>query len=220
MTGHEIAEMALLRLYEETGEREWLELANFFLDVRGTDPNTFALEENERRKSRGLSPLPVEGGRYTYYQAHMPVRRMKEAVGHAVRQMYLCSGMADAARINRDSEMEKACRRLWDSVVREKMYVTGGVGGTHVGEAFSRPFDLPSDTAYSETCAAVKALSIGCFSFPALRIPGRRVSLQADSPLYAPWQQEETRDTFFLLVPYFAWNNRGKGEMRVWLRAE
>ena len=153
--GHEIAEMALFRLYEATGEQEWLELANFFLDVRGTEPSTFALEENVRRRAKNQPELPVTAERYSYYQAHLPVRRQREATGHAVRQMYLCSGMADAARLNRDPEMREACLRLWESVTREKMYVTGGVGATHVGEAFSRPYDLPSDTAYSETCAAI-----------------------------------------------------------------
>ena len=153
--GHEIAEMALMRLYEETGEEQWRDLAKFFLDVRGTEPSTFALEENRRRASKGLPELPVSAERYEYYQAHMPVREMKEAVGHAVRQMYLCSGMADEARLCNDAEMEAACERLWQSVVRQKLYITGGVGGTHVGEAFSRPFDLPGDTAYSETCAAI-----------------------------------------------------------------
>ena len=153
--GHEIAEMALYRLYEETGEAEWKDLAQRFLDVRGTDPSTFALEENKRLKKEGKKELPVTAERYMYYQAHKPVRDMDEAVGHAVRQMYLCSGMADEARLTGDEAMLKACERLWRSTVNEKMYVTGGVGGTHVGEAFSRPFDLPSDTAYSETCAAI-----------------------------------------------------------------
>ena len=153
--GHEIAEMALMRLYEETGETQWRDLATFFLDVRGTNPSTFALEENVQRKKKGLPELPVTAERYVYYQAHMPVRDMKEAVGHAVRQMYLCSGMADEARLSDDPEMEAACERLWQSVVGQKLYITGGVGGTHVGEAFSRPYDLPADTAYSETCAAI-----------------------------------------------------------------
>ncbi|MBR1584990.1 MAG: glycoside hydrolase family 127 protein [Clostridia bacterium] len=153
--GHEIAEMALIRLYEETGEEQWLKMACFFLDVRGTEPSTFALEENRRRAEQGLPPLPVTAARYAYHQAHVPVRQMTEAVGHAVRQMYLCSGMADAARLTGDEAMAAACLRLWRSAVDEKMYVTGGVGGTHDGEAFSRPFDLPPDTAYSETCAAI-----------------------------------------------------------------
>ena len=153
--GHEIAEMALLRLYEETGETQWKNLAEFFLNVRGTEPSTFALEENARRREKGQPELPVTAARYAYHQAHMPVREMKEAVGHAVRQMYLCCGMADDARLSGDQDMAAACQRLWDSVVHEKLYITGGVGGTHVGEAFSRPYDLPSDTAYSETCAAI-----------------------------------------------------------------
>ena len=153
--GHEIAEMALFRLFEETGEAEWRDLANFFLDVRGTAPSTFALEENKARAAQGQAELPVTTERYQYYQAHIPVREMKEAVGHAVRQMYLCSGMADAARENNDAAMLEACKRLWQSTVRQKLYVTGGVGGKHEGEAFSRAYDLPSDTAYSETCAAV-----------------------------------------------------------------
>ena len=153
--GHEIAEMALYRLYEETGETEWKELAQRFLDVRGTDPSTFALEENRRLKKEGKKELPVTAERYRYYQAHKPVRDMDEAVGHAVRQMYLASGMADEARLTGNEAMRAACERLWRSTVHEKMYVTGGVGGTHVGEAFSRPYDLPSDTAYSETCAAI-----------------------------------------------------------------
>ena len=153
--GHEIAEMALIRLYEETGENEWRDLAQFFLDVRGTEPSTFALEENKRLKKEGKQELPVTAERYAYYQAHKPVRDMDEAVGHAVRQMYLASGMADEARLTGDEAMRAACERLWQSTVNEKLYVTGGVGGTHVGEAFSRPFDLPADTAYSETCAAI-----------------------------------------------------------------
>ena len=153
--GHEIAEMALYRLYEETGEAEWRDLAQFFLDVRGEEPSTFALEENRRRAGQGHKELPVTAARYAYYQAHKPVRDMDEAVGHAVRQMYLASGMADEARLTGDKAMLAACKRLWRSTVNEKMYVTGGVGGTHVGEAFSHPYDLPSDTAYSETCAAI-----------------------------------------------------------------
>ena len=146
--GHEIAEMALIRLYDETGEEKWLDMARFFLDVRGTEPNPFALEDERRGRARNRD-------NYRYYQADRPVRDMDEAVGHAVRQMYLASGMTDEARLTGDRAMWQACLRLWKSVVKEKLYVTGGVGGTHVGEAFSRPYDLPSDTAYSETCAAI-----------------------------------------------------------------
>lgn len=154
--GHEIAEMALTRLYEATGEKKYLELACFFLDMRGTKPYYFDLEEKERAAYEGRPYRePGEQERFHYHQAHLPVRQQSEAVGHAVRAVYLYSGMADAARLTGDEEMYAACRRLWDSIVKEKLYVTGGIGGTPAGEAFSFPYDLPNDTAYSETCAAI-----------------------------------------------------------------
>ncbi len=83
------------------------------------------------------------------------MREQSEAVGHAVRAVYLYSGMADVARLCGDEAMEAACDRLWDNVTREKLYITGGIGATHIGEAFSFGYDLPGDTAYSETCAAI-----------------------------------------------------------------
>lgn len=153
--GHEIAEMALIRLYEVTGEQRYLTLSRYFIDQRGQSPSYFALEENLRRKSRGESELPIDPRRYAYHQADKPVREQSEAVGHAVRAMYLCAGMADAARETQDESLLQACKRLWHSAVDEKMYITGGVGSTRLGEAFTYPFDLPSDTAYSETCAAI-----------------------------------------------------------------
>ncbi|MBR3504596.1 MAG: glycoside hydrolase family 127 protein [Clostridia bacterium] len=150
--GHEITEMALLRLYEVTGEEKYRRLACFFLDERGATPNYFELEGRRRAEREGKPFKPAD---YSYYQAHKPVREQEEIVGHAVRAMYLCSGMADAARLNRDEALLDACRRLWRSTVREKMYITGGVGGTAHGEAFSFPFDLPNGLAYSESCAAI-----------------------------------------------------------------
>ncbi len=154
--GHEIAEMALAKLYEVTGERKYLELSRFFLDMRGRKPYYFDVEEQERAEHEGKPyKAPEEGLRFQYHQAHLPVRQQTEAVGHAVRGVYLYSGMADVARLTQDGEMYEACRRLWDSIVNEKLYITGGIGGTHVGEAFSYPYDLPNDTVYSETCAAI-----------------------------------------------------------------
>ncbi|MBR4458511.1 MAG: glycoside hydrolase family 127 protein [Clostridia bacterium] len=149
--GHEIAEMALIRLWQETGEERFLRQAAYFLDERGRKPHWFAIEEAERN---GWD-RPNEEADFSYHQAHLPVRGQSEVMGHAVRAMYLCSGMADMARLTGDEEMRAACERLWQSTAEEKRYVTGGVGATHVGEAFSRPYDLPSDTAYSETCAAI-----------------------------------------------------------------
>ena len=153
--GHEIAEMALVRLYEATGERKYLDLASFFLDQRGTSPNYFLEEEKRRARDEGRHEPENDSAPYAYYQAHKPVRKQDEAVGHAVRAGYLYSGMADVARITGDEELFSACKRLWDNIVKKKLYITGGIGGTAVGEAFSYPYDLPNDTAYSETCAAI-----------------------------------------------------------------
>ena len=155
--GHEIAEMALARLYELTGEKKYLELAEFFLDQRGKKPYYFDIEEEERCAYEGRpchKPDPGEE-RYFYYQANRPVRELSEATGHAVRAVYLYSGMADVARLTGDDSMLEACERLWRDMVSRKLYITGGIGGTHVGEAFSFAYDLPNDTAYSETCAAI-----------------------------------------------------------------
>ncbi len=159
--GHEIAEMALVRLYEATGCERYLKLAQFFLDQRGTEPHYFAQEERERfRHDHPGDPLPaklqnLKPADYPYYQAHQPVREQSEAVGHAVRAGYLYSGMADVARLTGDEAMLAACERLWKSIVNEKLYITGGVGGTDIGEAYSFPYNLPNDLAYSETCAAI-----------------------------------------------------------------
>lgn len=162
--GHEIAEMALLQLYEVTGEPRYLELCRFFINERGRRPYYFDFEHPENVKP-GDDSL-----RYSYHQAHLPVREQTEAVGHAVRAVYLYSGMAELARVDGDDSLLKACRTLWDSITGKKMYITGGIGGTHIGEAFSFDYDLPSDTAYAETCA-----SIGLIFFA-----GRMLQLEAD----------------------------------------
>ena len=151
--GHEIAEMALVRLFEEDNQGKYLKLAKFFLDQRGTEPYYFDEEEKERAAHDGQPYKKTTNN--AYHQAQQPVREQSEATGHAVRAMYLYSGMADVAREYEDEALEAACDRLWDNVTREKMYVTGGVGATHMGEAFSFGYDLPNDTAYSETCAAI-----------------------------------------------------------------
>lgn len=148
--GHEIAEMALMRLYEVTGNKKYLDLGSFFVDERGKRPYYFDKEHPEAIK-RGEE----EAERYAYNQAHRPVRAQDEAVGHSVRAVYLYSGMADVARLKEDEGLYHSCEVLWDSMVNEKMYITGGIGGTHMGESFSFPYDLPNDTAYAETCASI-----------------------------------------------------------------
>ena len=153
--GHEIAEMALVRLYEVTGEEKYLKLSKFFVDQRGQKPFYFAMEDKARAEKEGRKWRGDPNDGSSYHQAHKPVREQDEAVGHAVRAVYLYSGMADVARLTQDEALLAACERLWDNIVRKKLYVTGGIGGTVHGEAFSYEYDLPNDAAYSETCAAI-----------------------------------------------------------------
>lgn len=148
--GHEIAEMALVRLYELTGKEKYLNLARYFVDERGKRPYYFDQEHPEEVKKGHEDEL-----RYSYYQAHLPVRKQDEAFGHSVRAVYLYSGMADVARLTGEEALYEACRRLWDNITEKKMYVTGGIGSTHLGEAFTYAYDLPNDTAYAETCASI-----------------------------------------------------------------
>jgi len=148
--GHEEIELALMKLARITGEMRYLRRAQYFIDERGTTPNFFELEalRPDFKSIFGAKPLP-------YYQAHQPVRDQVEAVGHAVRAMYLYIAMADLACETGEASLVKACDRLWDDVTGRKMYVTGSVGSSAVYESFSAAFDLPNDTAYAETCAAI-----------------------------------------------------------------
>ena len=146
--GHEILEMALIRLYETTQQPRYLRLAQYFINQRGQQPLYF----DEEARRRGEMPAP---GPDTYRQADIPVREQQHAEGHAVRAVYLYSGMADVARLSGDDGLQDACTRLWQDVVQRQMYVTGGIGATGDGEAFTIPYDLPNDTNYAETCASV-----------------------------------------------------------------
>lgn len=150
--GHEIAEAAMVRLYGITGEKKYLKQASLFIERRGTRPYYFDIERNEKSVENEI--------KYTYNQAHIPVREQTEAVGHAVRAVYLYSGMADVARETSDEELLKACKTLFKNITQRKMYITGGIGSTVFGEAFTGNYDLPNDSAYAETCA-----SIGLFFF-------------------------------------------------------
>ena len=132
--GHEEIELALVRMYLFTKNEKYLDMAKFFIDTRGTKPEPKAS---------------------FYCQAHKPVREQKEAVGHSVRAMYLYTGMAMLAKETGDKTLVSACRELWEDTVLRKMYVTGGLGSTYVGEAFTVPFDLSNAEAYTETCAGI-----------------------------------------------------------------
>lgn len=141
--GHEEIELALVRLYECTGEKRYLELAEYFVNVRGTDEDRGSQEKNGTFKKD------------MYVQAHMPVREQSDAVGHAVRAVYLYCAMADVAFHTGDEELKAACRRLFDSIVNKRMYITGGIGSSSVGEAFTKDYDLSNIFAYTESCAAL-----------------------------------------------------------------
>lgn len=130
--GHQIAEMALARLYVLTGEKKYLDEAKFFLDYRG------------RTKIKN-----------DYSQSRRPVTEQREAVGHAVRAGYMYAGMADVAALTGDSAYIKAIDAIWGNIVGKKYYITGGVGARHAGEAFGANYELPNLTAYNETCAAI-----------------------------------------------------------------
>ncbi len=135
--GHEEIELALVKLSQATGERKYLDLAKFFIDIRG--------RVSEKR--------PKISGAYN--QDHEPVIEQSEPTGHAVRAMYLYSGMADVAAATGDEAYVKALDRLWVNTVERKMYITGAIGSTRHGEAFSANYQLPNDTAYGETCASI-----------------------------------------------------------------
>jgi len=149
--GHPEIELALVRLYRLTGEMRYLALAKFFIDERGQKPLYFEIEAKERGEEKPQLPFWTPG----YCQSHLPVREQTEAVGHAVRAMYLYSAMADLALETQDETLVKACQRLWESVTKRRMYITGGIGSSAEGEAFTFDYDLPSDRAYAETCASI-----------------------------------------------------------------
>ncbi len=158
--GHEEIELALVKLYKATGDEKYLNLSKYFIDERGKEPNFFLQEWEKRGKTSYWNPSDHKQPDAAYNQAHIPVREQTEAVGHAVRAVYLYSGMADIAALTKDEGLKKACKTLWNNMVTKQMYITGGIGSTHSGEAFTFDYDLPNDTVYQETCA-----SIGLFLF-------------------------------------------------------
>lgn len=150
--GHPEIELALVKLYGVTGEERYLDLSLYFVDERGSQPSYF-VEEWERR---GRTSIWNQGEpNLEVYQSHLPVREQPAAVGHSVRAVYLYSAMADLARLTGDAKLREACERLWANTTGKQMYITGGIGATHLGEAFTFDYDLPNDTVYAETCASI-----------------------------------------------------------------
>jgi len=139
--GHEIVEMGLVRLYRITGKQDYLQLAKFFIDERG-----------KRTYDKNSADVWKNG---SYFQDDEPVTAQDEAEGHAVRAMYLYSGMADVAALTGDKGYLDAIDRIWNNMVAKKIYVQGGIGAIGNGERFGENYDLPNATAYNETCAAI-----------------------------------------------------------------
>ena len=149
--GHEEIELALIRLGRTTGEQRYLDLARFFVDERGNQPHYFDIEAAER----GADPKQFRHRTYEYNQSHLPVRQQTKVIGHAVRAMYLYSGMADVATEFSDDSLTDALKVLWRDLTTKQMYVTGGIGPAESNEGFTDYYDLPNESAYAETCAAV-----------------------------------------------------------------
>ena len=149
--GHPEIELALLRLYDATKNEKCLELAKHFIDIRGVDPHYYEKE----RQSRDWTVWGGDGKNHHYQQSYAPVRQQKNADGHSVRAVYLYTAMADFASKTDDKELYEACQNLYGSIVNKRMYVTGGIGSTCHGEAFTVDYNLPSDTVYAETCASI-----------------------------------------------------------------
>lgn len=149
--GHEEVELAMVKLFAATGNRRYLDLATYFINERGRKPYYFTQEAI----ARGDDPKKMRHHSYEYFQAHVPVREQSKVVGHSVRAMYLYCGMADVAAATGDKTLLDACRRLWRSVTRRQMHVTGGIGPTASNEGFTTDYDMPIETAYLETCAAI-----------------------------------------------------------------
>jgi len=136
--GHQIVETGLIKLYQITRDAKYLQLAKFFLDIRG-DSTTHKLYGD-------------------YSQDHLPVTKQTEAVGHAVRALYMYAGMTDIAVMCNDTDYLNAVKKIWENIVYKKMYITGGLGSRHEGESFGKDYELPNLTAYNETCAAIASV--------------------------------------------------------------
>lgn len=138
--GHPELELALMKLYKATGNKRYADLAKYFIDEHGNHP-----EEGDY----------IDWCNNRYNQDEMPIKDRSTAEGHAVRAMYLMCGAADVAAEYGDDALKNACERVFQNVISKRMYITGGIGSTNIGEAFTVDYDLPNRTAYAETCASI-----------------------------------------------------------------
>lgn len=155
--GHPEIELALIKLYRLIGEKRYLDKALYFINLRGDQqPNRFDLEQKKNGFHHIFPEFSYLG--YNNIQAHLPVRQQKKADGHAVRALYLYSGMADTGYEAGDETLLEACRELFDNITEKQMLITGSVGTAADGECFTCDYDLPNNYNYSETCASVALL--------------------------------------------------------------
>lgn len=155
--GHPEIELALVRLAETTGNDKYLRLARFFIDKRGNN-----------QKDHSITPWCNS----YYAQDHLPLKEQRTAEGHSVRAMYTYCAMADIAKHYKDDQYLEACLAIFDNVINQRMYITGGIGSTHIGEAFATDYYLPNDIAYTETCAAI-ALVLFCKRLQQITVDSR-----------------------------------------------
>ena len=198
--GHQEIEIGLIRLYHVTGNRRYLKMALRFLNLRGQDPHWFETHTPPHPDIHygGYNILPSDTA---YNQSDVPVRTQKAARGHAVRQLYMLSAMADAAAETNDTEMQAACDRLFENITERQMFVTGALGSSARGEAFTTNYDLPSDRCYGETCASV-AMVLFAHRMQRLKMDGRLadiMELELYNAVLAGMQLDGTR--FFYVNP-------------------
>jgi hypothetical protein len=155
--GHQEIEWALIKLYEITGNEELVDLSKWFLEIRGQDPGFYSKQLLEN-KEKGIDDRPIPHINLKYHQAHQPIHEQEEAVGHAVRLVYMAAAMAEVAAIHKDDKMFQSAKRLWDNIIKKRFYITGGIGSTVHGEAFTFDYDLPNNSMYCETCASIGLL--------------------------------------------------------------
>ena len=149
--GHLEVEIGLMRLYHTTGEERYCNLAEYFINERGKNPNFF-YEESQKR---GWTHFGIDPKDTVYNQSFATVYDQKEAVGHSVRAVYMYTAMADIAGTTGDERLYQACVDLWKNMTEKRMYLTAGIGSTGELEAFTKDYDLPNDMVYAETCASI-----------------------------------------------------------------
>lgn len=150
--GHPEIELALVKLYRVTGEKRYLDLAQYFIDERGQRPVYFDMEKSRSDPQAAVDPQIFN---HTYYQVHAPIREQDTAEGHAVRNAYLYTGVADVAFETGDETLLKTCETIFDNIAEKRMYITGSIGSAANGERFSTDYDLPNHSSYSESCASI-----------------------------------------------------------------